>query len=156
MQSAKRNPWKLAVIASTALAATGIVIASAIDRLPAGENEAAVAADPSGQPAAAQARPAAQPAPQATAPVEDCSRYLAATDRDEKHIVRDGVLGAAIGAGVGAAGGAIADGGEGAGKGAGIGAVAGVAGGALYGLNQENQRTQAARNAYQDCLARNR
>jgi hypothetical protein len=86
--------------------------------------------------------------------VEDCNRYAAAADRSEMEVAKDGLLGGAIGAGLGAAGGAIAKGGKGAGKGAGIGAIVGAAGGTLYGLNQENQRTAAARAAYQECMAR--
>ena len=86
--------------------------------------------------------------------VEDCNQYAAAAKRDTGRIVRDGAIGGAVGAGVGAAGGAIAKGGEGAGKGAGIGAVLGATIGALRGLDQENQKSAAARAAYDECLAR--
>ena len=86
--------------------------------------------------------------------VEDCNHFAAQAARDTGAIVQNGVIGGAVGAGVGAAGGAIADGGDGAGKGAGIGALAGVAAGTLYGLNQENNRTEAARLAYRQCMAR--
>ena len=86
--------------------------------------------------------------------VEDCNRYAANAQRDTGRIVRDGAIGGAVGAGVGAAGGAIADGGNGAGKGAGIGALVGATVGALRGLSEENQKSETARQAYADCLAR--
>jgi hypothetical protein len=86
--------------------------------------------------------------------VDDCNHLAAQTARDTGSIVKDGAIGGAIGAGVGAAGGAIADGGDGAGKGAGIGALAGAAAGTLYGINQENSRTEAARLAYRECMAK--
>jgi hypothetical protein len=92
----------------------------------------------------------ARPAPEV---IENCNQYAAAA-RDNLRIVKDGAIGAAVGAGVGAAGGAIADGGSGAGKGAGIGAVVGVVSGALYGLNEENQKSERAREAYSECIAR--
>jgi hypothetical protein len=95
---------------------------------------------------AAEARPA-------PAVIEDCNRF-AAEARDNKRIVKDGAIGAAVGAGVGAAGGAIADGGDGAGKGAGIGAVVGVVSGAIYGMTEENKKSDAAREAYAECIAR--
>lgn len=154
-QSSDRNPWKTAVIgggvAALIFIATGAVVAYLQDD--ATEEPAEIAAE---APAPA---PAAAPAPQvASAPpasvVEDCNRYAAAADRNEMEVAKDGLIGGAIGAGLGAAGGAIAKGGKGAGKGAGIGALVGAAGGTLYGLNEENQRTEAARNAYRDCLAR--
>jgi len=85
--------------------------------------------------------------------VEDCNRY-AAQARDGARIAKNGAIGGVVGAGVGAAGGAIADGGKGAGKGAGIGALVGITAGALYGLNEENRRSDAAREAYADCIAR--
>jgi len=86
--------------------------------------------------------------------VEDCNQYAAQARRDTGRIVRDGAVGGAVGAGVGAAGGAIADGGKGAGKGAGIGALVGATIGALRGLDEENQKSEAARSAYADCLSR--
>jgi hypothetical protein len=87
--------------------------------------------------------------------VEICNdRARAAKSDRTAEVLKDVLIGGAVGAGVGAAGGAVADGGKGAGKGAGIGALVGVAGGTLYGLNQENQRTAAARAAYQECMAR--
>lgn len=95
-------------------------------------------------------RVAARPAPQV---IQDCNQY-AAEARDNMRILKDGAIGGAVGAGVGAAGGAIADGGSGAGKGAGIGAVVGVVGGALYGLNEENKKSDRAREAYAQCVAR--
>ena len=85
--------------------------------------------------------------------VEDCNRY-AAQKRDNMRIAKNGAIGAVVGAGVGAAGGAIADGGDGAGKGAGIGALVGVTAGALYGLNEENRKSDDARAAYSECIAR--
>ena len=151
--SSERNPWRTAVIggsvAALILIATGAVVAYV-------RSEPNVA--PAGIAAQAPAR-AAAPARQVTsAPpqsiVEDCNRYAAAADRNEMAIAKDGLLGGAIGAGVGAAGGAIAKGGKGAGKGAGIGAIVGAVGGSLYGLNEENRRTEAARAAYGDCMAR--
>jgi hypothetical protein len=98
-------------------------------------------------PASSRARPTA-------AMIEDCNRYAAA-ERDGKRIAKDGAIGAAVGAAAGAAGGAIADGGDGAGKGAGIGAIVGAASGALYGVNEENKKSERAREAYADCIARN-
>ncbi len=151
--SPQPNPWRTAVIGGSVAAlifiATGAVVAY-------------VQNDPTEEPAeiAAQAPArAAAPAPQvASAPprsiVEDCNRYAAAADRNEMEIAKDGLIGGAIGAGVGAAGGAIAKGGKGAGKGAGIGAIVGAVGGSLYGLNEENRRTETARAAYGDCMAR--
>ena len=85
--------------------------------------------------------------------VEDCNRF-AARARDDMRIVKNGAVGGVVGAGVGAAGGAIADGGKGAGKGAGIGALVGITAGALYGLNEENRKSDAAREAYAECIAR--
>lgn len=85
--------------------------------------------------------------------VEDCNAYAAGA-RDNMRIVKNGAIGGALGAGVGAAGGAIADGDDGIGKGAGIGALVGAAAGALYGLNEENRKSEAARAAYADCIAR--
>lgn len=95
-------------------------------------------------------RAVSRPAPEV---IEDCNQY-AASARNNMRIVRDGAIGAAVGAGVGAAGGAIADGGSGAGKGAGIGAVVGVVSGALYGLNEENRKSERGREAYAECIAR--
>ena len=95
-------------------------------------------------------RAISEPAPDV---IENCNQYAAAA-RDNKRIAKDGAIGAAVGAGVGAASGAIADGGDGAGKGAGIGAVLGVVSGALYGLNEENKKSESAREAYSDCIAR--
>ena len=86
--------------------------------------------------------------------IEDCNRYAAQAERDTGRIVKDGAIGAGVGAGVGAASGAIAGGSKGAGKGAGIGAIVGATAGALYGLNEENKRTEGARSAYRECMAR--
>jgi hypothetical protein len=134
-----RNPWKLATfVIVSALAgaiASGIVVASVRD---------------------------AEPEPETVAVVtdqqrhEDCSRYAVATHTNAKRVVKTGLFGTAVGAGLGAAGGAIVDGGHGAGKGAGIGALIGATGGTVYGLNEESKKKDAARRAYQACLARNR
>lgn len=86
--------------------------------------------------------------------VENCNVF-AAQARDNARIAKNGVVGGAVGAGVGAASGAIADGGKGAGKGAGIGALVGAAAGAFYGLTEENKKSEAAREAYAECVARN-
>jgi hypothetical protein len=103
----------------------------------------------------APARPAARAAAAAPAAfIERCNRQAAQARRDPNRILRDGVVGGAVGAGVGAAGGAIADGGDGAGKGAGIGALVGAAAGTVYGLNQENRKSEQAMAAYQQCMAR--
>ena len=127
-RSSENNPWKTALIAGGAAAlifiATGAVFAYLQDDDI--EEPAEIAAE------AAAPRPAAAPTPQvASAPpasiVEDCNRYAAAADRNEMEIAKDGLLG---------------------------GAIVGAAGGTLYGLNQENQRTEGARYAYQECMAR--
>jgi len=131
------NPWRTGVLATGGILivlAAAIAIAGAIDG---GESDDEAAT--------------AQPS---QAVVEDCNRYAAEASRDTERVVKNGVVGGAIGAGLGAASGAIADGGEGAGKGAGIGALAGAAAGTLYGLNEENRRTDAARAAYRECMAR--
>jgi hypothetical protein len=130
------NPWKMTVIA----------LAIALPCLALGAGAMAVRSANNGKSLALS-----RPAP---AVVEDCNRYAAASERDVGRIVRDGAIGGAVGAGVGAAGGAIADGGSGAGKGAGIGALLGITIGALRGLNEENQKSEPARMAYADCLAR--
>ena len=84
--------------------------------------------------------------------IEDCNQF-AAKARDNMRIVENGAIGGAVGAGAGAAGGAIVDGKHGVGKGAGIGALVGIVGGALYGLNEENKESAAAREAYAECIA---
>jgi hypothetical protein len=129
------NPWKTAVIASVAVVATAIAIGAGAAMLRKSQSHSDSHA-------------------KRAVIVEDCNRYAAAAQRDTGRIVRDGVVGGAVGAGVGAAGGAIADGGDGAGKGAGIGAVLGATVGALRGLSAENQKSEAARSAYADCMAR--
>ena len=141
------NPWKTSVLAATATALVlglGVALANLAHR---DEGE------PAHHPTAASA-PASRTAAAPRAVVEDCNQYATEARRDTGKIVRDGVVGGALGAGVGAAGGAIAGGGSGAGKGAGIGAIAGVAAGTLYGLNDENRKSEAARTAYQQCMAR--
>jgi hypothetical protein len=138
------NPWRTAVIVTAILVPTFLAIgAGAIALRKVGPlTHSSVAR---------QATPAAAPAP---AVIEDCNRYAEQAKRDTGRIVKNGVVGGAVGAGAGAAGGAIADGGKGAGKGAGIGAIVGGAIGTLYGLNEENKKSEAARAAYGDCLAR--
>ena len=153
MAASQNNPWKNVVIfggvAFVAFLAAGGVIAYLQDD--AGESE--TAAEQTAQPSASAPAVSAGQPPQRI--IEDCNRYAAEADRDGKEIAKDGLLGAVAGAGLGAAAGAIADGGSGAGKGAGIGAIVGGAGGTLYGFNKENQRTEAARAAYRECMARN-
>jgi hypothetical protein len=141
------NPWRTAVIGGVVAAlffiATGSVIAYLQD------DETASLPSTSD----AQSTPDVAAAPPSSA-VEDCNRHAAEARRDAGEIAKDGLVGGAIGAGVGAAGGAIAKGGEGAGKGAGIGALVGAVGGTLYGLNEENRRSEAAATAYRECMDR--
>lgn len=161
------NPWKtatIAIVASVVAAlASGVVVARVTDakqsridaeRLEAEAEEATLAEEEAKDEAAPVVIVQQPAATKRTVVLEDCNKYLAAADRKGREVAKDSVLGAAVGAGLGAAGGAIVDGGSGAGKGAGVGAIVGLAGGTLYGLNQENQRTQAARNAYHACKAR--
>jgi len=137
----RNNPWKWSFVAAAiAVPVTVLAFAGGARLMQSTPEEEAPAA----------ARAVAHPAP---ALVENCNQYAAAA-RDNMRIVKDGAIGGAVGAGVGAAGGAIADGGSGAGKGAGIGAVVGVVGGALYGLNEENRKSEGARAAYAECIAR--
>jgi hypothetical protein len=134
----RNNPWKWSFIAAAiAVPLTVLAFAGGARLLQSTPEEEG-------------ARVVARPAP---AVVENCNQYAAAA-RDNLRIVKDGAIGGAVGAGVGAAGGAIADGGSGAGKGAGIGAVVGVVSGALYGLNEENRKSEGARQAYAECIAR--
>jgi hypothetical protein len=135
------NPWRTAVIATAAVIAVMLAI---------GAGAFALRKSPSLR--AATSIGSARQVHERV--VEDCNRYAADTQRDTGRIVRDGAVGGAVGAGVGAAGGAIAKGGEGAGKGAGIGALLGATVGALRGLSEENRKTETARAAYADCLAR--
>ena len=138
------NPWRTAVIATAILVSMFLAIgAGALALRKVG---------PLTHSSVARGAPAV--AAPARAVVEDCNRYAEEARRDTGRIVQNGVVGGAVGAGAGAAGGAIADGGKGAGKGAGIGAIVGGAVGALYGLNEENKKSDAARAAYADCLAR--
>jgi len=144
-----RNPWKTGVIAG-GVAFAVLLGAGLVSGLISG-----LIADPGGSEVQqVQEVQETQPADPPHAVIEDCNRYAAATTRDDGRILRDGVIGGALGAGVGAAGGAIADGGDGAGKGAGLGALLGAAAGTLHGLNEENRKTEAARNAYGECMAR--
>jgi hypothetical protein len=135
----RRNPRKIGALAVGAVLAAIVIVAGHF----------LTAETPEVDPEAAARAP--EPTAQA---IEDCNRYAASVTRDSGRIVRDGLVGGAVGAGLGAAGGAIADGGSGAGKGAGIGALVGATAGGLYGLNEENRKTQVARDAYRDCLAR--
>jgi hypothetical protein len=134
----RSNPWKYAFIAAAIGIPLTVLAFAGGARL--------LRTEPEGKAATCVVY---RPAP---AVIENCNVY-AAEARNNGRIARDGLIGGAVGAGVGAASGAIADGGKGAGKGAGIGAVVGLTGGALYGLNEENQKS-SARNAYRDCLAR--
>ena len=139
---ARSNPWKTALIAlAIGVPALGLAFVGGSRMV--GKSE----------PAAARsvARSEARPSP---AVVEDCNVYASGIARDNMRIAKNGAIGGAVGAGVGAAGGAIADGDDGIGKGAGIGALVGAAAGAMYGLNEENRKSEAARAAYADCIAR--
>jgi hypothetical protein len=137
----RSNPWKWSFIAAAVGVPLTVLAFAGSAWLLQSEPEAG---------AGAPARALARPAP---AVIENCNQYAAAA-RDNMRIVKDSAIGGAVGAGVGAAGGAIADGGSGAGKGAGIGAVVGVVSGALYGLNEENRKSEGARQAYAECIAR--
>jgi hypothetical protein len=171
LERERGNPWKLATLvivgALVGAITSGIVVASIRDADPEPETAAVVTEQPPAvvteqQPAVvAEQQPAVVAEQQAAVvaeqrPREDCSRYAVATHTDAKRVVKTGLLGTAVGAGLGAAGGAIVDGGDGAGKGAGIGALIGATGGTVYGLNEESKKKDAARRAYEDCLARNR
>ena len=144
MNTITSNPWRTTVIAIAILVPTFLAVGAGTYAL----RQSRSATQPR---VAARSESAAAPT---RAVVEDCNRYAADAQRDTGRIVKNGVIGGAVGAGAGAAGGAIADGGKGAGKGAGIGAIVGGAVGALYGLNEENKKTEAGRAAYADCLAR--
>jgi hypothetical protein len=136
----RSNPWKVAFIcAAIGIPATVLAFAGGA-RLLRNDSSARV-----------EVREVEQPSARV---IEDCNRYASAYVRDNARIAKNGLVGGAVGAGVGAAGGAIADGGKGAGKGAGIGAIVGATGGVLYGLNEENKKSEAAQQAYRECLAR--
>jgi len=137
----KTNPWKWSFIAAAIGIPVAVLAFAGGARLLQSEPEADARSS-----GGAMARPA-------PAVIENCNQYAAAA-RDNMRIVKDGAVGGVVGAGVGAAGGAIADGGSGAGKGAGIGAVVGVVGGALYGLTEENKKSERSREAYAECVAR--
>jgi hypothetical protein len=139
----RSNPWKWSFIAAVIGVPLAVLAFSGGARLL--QNE------PDEKAQAAPRAVAARPAPRV---IEDCNQYAAEQARDNMRILKDTAIGGAVGAGVGAAGGAIADGGSGAGKGAGIGAVVGAVGGALYGLNEENKKSEFARQAYAACIAR--
>ena len=144
--SLSSNPWRTAVLAIAVLVVAFLAIgagAVALHKIgPLTHSSVSTAR---------AARPLANPGP---AVVEDCNQYADGAKRDTGRIVKNGVIGGAVGAGAGAAGGAIADGGKGAGKGAGIGAIVGGAVGTLYGLNEENKKSEAARAAYAQCMQR--
>ena len=137
----QRNPWKWSFIAAVIGVPLTVLAFAGGARL--------LKSEPAAE-ARIESRALPRPAP---AVIENCNQYAEAA-RNNIRILKDGAIGAAVGAGVGAAGGAIADGGSGAGKGAGIGAVVGVVGGALYGLNEENKKSDSAREAYAECIAR--
>lgn len=139
--STQNNPWKWSLIAAVIGVPLTVLAFAGGARLLRSEAESEKRDS-----SAAVSRPA-------PALVENCNQYAAA-ERDNLRIAKNGAVGAAVGAGVGAAGGAIADGGSGAGKGAGIGAVVGVVSGALYGLTEENKKSERAREAYSECIAR--
>jgi uncharacterized protein YcfJ len=145
----RSNPWKWSFIAAVIGIPVAVLAFAGAARLIQNQPEQEAQAQ------ARAARPArvaaARPAPRV---IEDCNAYATEQARDNMRILKDGAIGGAVGAGVGAAGGAIADGGSGAGKGAGIGAVVGAVGGALYGLNEENKKSDRARQAYAECIAR--
>lgn len=155
------HPWRIAPLAiaiGLPLLALGLVAVKLVDG---GEEPSAVEETTAAAPTrVASAPPSGGGAPDrdratpSVALVEQCNRYAAEAQRDHARVLRDGVLGGALGAGVGAAGGAVADGGDGAGKGAGIGAIVGATAGALYGLNEENRRSEQAMAAYRECMAR--
>ena len=159
MRRIGRNPWKIATVTIVAALSGALISGLVVAKVQSASSERDAAVEEAVEIEAevvAEVEPApatTQPAPRQV-PLEDCERYRWATKRDKGHIVRDGVMGAAVGAGLGAATGAIVDGGKGAGKGAGIGALVGVAGGSLYGLNQENRKTDQARRAYYACMDR--
>jgi hypothetical protein len=147
----EENAWKVVVLAAIGtMLLIGVGIAVANSALDVDEARARATRAEAASPAPTQVARAAPPA----TVVEDCNQYAARAQRNTGRIVRDGVVGTAVGAGVGAAGGAIADGGEGAGKGAGIGAIVGAVGGTLFGLSEENRKSDQAMAAYQQCMAR--
>lgn len=164
------------------LVTAGLVVAAIFDKpeesaLKISAEEAAGSGIPAGESPAGASSSAAEPSPRRTArpmtdnappatvqqsttpyrtpPRENCSRYLADSNKDSGKVLRDGLAGGALGAGLGAAGGAIADGGDGAGKGAAIGGLIGAVAGALNRNTKENAKSRSARQAYEDCLARN-
>lgn len=145
----EKGSWKIAALASTGTALL-IGVGVAVANLSPSGDEAHDAAQRAAPAAAAAPSPARAPADA----VEQCNAYAAEARRDPNRILRDGVVGGAVGAGVGAAGGAIADGGDGAGKGAGIGALVGAAAGTLFGLNEENRKSEQGMAAYRQCMAR--
>jgi hypothetical protein len=146
----RSNPWKWTVIAAAIGIPLTVLAVAGSARLLQSEPETVAEERAEARASAPYRAVESRPAPTL---IEDCNRF-AAEARDNKRIVKDGAIGAAVGAGVGAAGGAIADGGDGAGKGAGIGAVVGVVSGAIYGMTEENKKSEAAREAYSDCIAR--
>ncbi len=155
------NHWKTATLAIGAtvaiIAGAGTVIAMMNeDEPPASITQPAPAAPPSAPlPAPAPVAQAPEPVAQAEVARENCDRYLAGATRDNSGVIKDGLVGGAIGAGLGAAGGAIADGGSGAKKGAGIGGLIGGVASTLSSNEQERERVEAARSAYERCRARN-
>lgn len=146
-ESGVRNQMMLIAVVGTLL--TLAAIAWAAGEFP-GQERATQRDETASSESIEPARPPALPA----AVIEDCNRYAAAAKRDAGRVAGEAVVGGGIGAGVGAVGGAIAGGHEAPKKGAGIGALVGATAGALHGLSEENRRTEAARAAYAECLAR--
>lgn len=153
------NHWKTATLAIGAtiaiIAGAGTVIAMINDDEPPASIAQPESAAPPTAPAPAPAAQAPEAVAQANVARENCEQYLAGARRDNAGVIKDGLVGGAVGAGLGAAGGAIADGGSGAKKGAGIGGLIGGVASALSSNEQERERVEAARAAYERCRARN-
>ena len=139
----ERNPWKIATLTIAALLGAALVSGAVIAGVRDGDARDAQVSPHESTAAVATPEP----------PRESCDRYLPAMRRDRGHIAKDGLVGGAIGAGLGAASGAIISGGKGAGRGAGVGALVGVAAGSYHGYDQETQKAEQARAAYQRCMA---
>jgi hypothetical protein len=137
-----RNPWRTGVLSAAVLVGVVGLVGAVVAGIRYASDERAD-------------RVAAESVARRSAAIADCNRFAAQTARDTGKIVKHGVVGGAIGAGVGAAGGAIVDGDDGIGKGAGLGALLGATAGTLHGLSEENRRSEQARAAYADCMARN-
>jgi YmgG-like glycine-zipper protein len=138
------NPWRTGVLLTVVLIAV-LGIAGAV---------VAGFAHVSGRSSRGEVVPAAAARPSRALSESECNQYAVETSRDTGRIVKDGVVGGAVGAGVGAAGGAIVDRHHSVGKGAGIGALVGAAAGTLHGLSAENRKSEEAKAAYGECMAR--